>query len=148
MMKGIVIASMLALGLMTFSTGCADKALDASRVGTISDSYSGVVQRVEPVKIKGDGTWTSLMGMIAGGVLGNQLGEGSGKDLATMGGTMVGAVAGQEADVRDAQRITVRLESGRVITTVLPIDSNNPNRYKAGDQVTLFITNGRVTEIR
>jgi len=61
---------------------------------------------------------------------------------------MVGAVAGEKADVRDAQRITVKLDSGKVITTVLPIDGNNPNRYQRGDQVTLYITNGRVTEIR
>lgn len=147
-MKKYLIGTMLAVSMLTFSTGCADKALDASRAGSISESYSGVVQNVEGVSIKGDGTWTSIIGMIVGGVVGNQLGEGAGKDLATMGGTMVGAVAGQEADVRNAQRITVRLDSGKTITTVLPIDANNPNRYKAGDNVTLYITNGRVTEIR
>jgi len=139
---------MLALSMLTFSSGCASKALDSSRAGSISDSYGAIVQNVEPVSIKGDGKWTSIIGMIAGGVLGNQFGSGSGQDLATMGGVMVGAVAGEDADVRNAQRITVRLDSGRVLTTVLPLDANNPNRYKVGDQVTLFITNGRVTEIR
>ena len=144
----IVMSSMLALSVLTFSSGCADKALDASRAGTISESYKGVVQSVEAVNIKGDGKWTSIIGMIAGGVLGNQIGEGAGKDLATMGGTIVGAAAGEDMDVRNAQRITVRLESGKTITTVMPIDANNPNRFKAGDPITLFITNGRVTEIR
>jgi outer membrane lipoprotein SlyB len=147
-MKNVMMIVVVVFSLLGISVGCASKALDASRAGTISESYSGVVQSVEAVSIKGDGKWTSIIGMIAGGVLGNQLGEGSGKDLATMGGTMVGAVAGEEADVRDAQRITVRLDSGKTITTVLPIDANNPNRYRAGDQVTLYITNGRVTEIR
>ena len=144
----VLMGSMLVLGVLTLSSGCADKALDASRAGTISESYAGVVQNVEPVSIKGDGQMTSIMGMILGGVLGNQIGSGSGQDLATMGGVMVGAVAGEDADVRNAQRITVRLESGKVITTVLPIDANNPNQFKAGEQITLFITNGRVTEIR
>jgi outer membrane lipoprotein SlyB len=147
-MKRFVVATMLSFGALTLSTGCADKALPASRAGTISESYTGVVQNVEAVSIKGDGTWTSIIGMIAGGVLGNQLGEGSGKDLATMAGTMVGAVAGEKSDVRTAQRITVKLDSGKVITTVLPIDSNNPTQYRRGDAVTLYITNGRVTEIR
>ncbi len=143
LMKGMVVWSIL-----VFTNGCASKALDASRAGTISESYAGVVQNVEAVSIKGDGQMTSIMGMILGGVLGNQIGSGSGQDLATMGGVMVGAVAGEDADVRNAQRITVRLESGKVITTVLPIDANNPNQFKVGDQITLFITNGRVTEIR
>ncbi len=139
---------LLAWSVLMLGSGCADKALDASRAGTISQSYTGTVQNVEAVKIKGDGKWTSIIGMIVGGVLGNQIGEGSGKDLATIGGTMVGAVGGDEADIRSAQRITVRLDSGKTITTVLPIDANNPNRYQQGDQVTLYITNGRVTEIR
>jgi len=133
---------------MIFAGGCAQKALPASRAGTISESYVGVVQDVEEVAIKGDGTWTSLFGMIAGGVLGHQIGEGSGKDVATMAGTMIGAVGGAEADVRKAQRITITFESGKTITTVLPIDANNPRIFRKGDHVRVFITNGKVTEIR
>jgi len=148
MMKKILIATVLVLSVLSFSSGCASKALDASRAGTISESYAGVVQNVEAVSIKGDGAMTSILGMIVGGVVGHQFGGGSGQDLATMGGVMVGAVAGEDADVRNAQRITVRLESGKTITTVLAIDANNPNQFQAGDPITLFITNGRVTEIR
>ena len=147
-MKKFLMSLMLALSMVSFLGGCADKALDASRAGTISDSYHGEVLAVEGVKIKGDAKWTSIIGFIAGGVLGNQIGEGAGKDLATMGGAVIGGAAGEDMDVRDAQRITVKLESGRVITTVLPVDGNNPTRFRAGDHVTLFITNGRVTEIR
>ncbi len=147
-MKKIVSNVILTITLGIFYTGCADKALPQSRIGSISESYNGVVKMVEPVKVRGDGTWTSMLGMVAGGVLGHQIGGGSGKDLATMGGAMAGAVAGSEADVRDAQRITIEFESGKTITTILPIDSNNPYRYKPGDRVTVFITNGKVTEIR
>ncbi len=136
------------LGLSFVMVGCANKALPQSRVGSISDSYTGTVKAVELVKVRGDGTWTSMLGMVAGGVLGHQIGGGSGKDLATMGGAMAGAVGGAEADVRDAQRITIEFDSGKTITTVLPIDANNPNRYKAGDRVRVFITGGKVTEIR
>ena len=145
-MKKVMISIMLATSVMI--VGCAEKALPQSRVGSISQSYNGVVRAVEPVKVHGDGTWTSMLGMVAGGVLGHQIGGGSGQDLATMGGVMAGAVGGAEADVRDAQRITVEFESGKTITTVLPIDANNPYRYRPGDRVTVFITNGKVTEIR
>jgi outer membrane lipoprotein SlyB len=147
-MKKIVANLAVILSLVTFGAGCSNKALPQSRVGSISESYTGVVKAVEPVQVRGDGTWTSMAGMIVGGVLGHQIGGGSGQDLATMVGTMGGAVAGAESDVRNAQRITIEFDSGKTITTVLPIDANNPNQYKAGDRVTVFITGGKVTEIR
>jgi outer membrane lipoprotein SlyB len=65
-----------------------------------------------------------------------------------MGGAMAGAVGGAGADVADAQRITIEFDSGKTITTVLPIDGNNPNLYSVGNRVTVFITGGKVTEIR
>jgi len=147
-MKRFLISTAILATLVSINSGCASKALDASRAGSISESYSGVVLSNEAVHIKGDGKWTSILGMISGGVLGNQIGEGEGKDLATMAGVMVGAAAGEDLDVRNAQRITVKLDSGKTITTVLPIDDNNPVMYKSGDRVTIFVTNGRVTEIR
>jgi outer membrane lipoprotein SlyB len=144
-----LLGSIAILAILPYSfNGCAQKALDASRAGSISESYSGTVVNNEAVHIKGDGKWTSILGMIGGGVLGNQLGEGEGKDLATMAGVMVGAAGGEDMDVRNAQRITIKLDSGKTITTVLPIDDNNPTMYKPGNRVTIFITNGRVTEIR
>ncbi len=147
-MKRLLTSLAFMATLISLNSGCAGKALDASRAGSISESYSGVVVANEAVHIKGDGKWTSILGMIGGGVLGNQIGSGEGQDLATMAGVMVGAAAGEDMDVRNAQRITIKLDSGKTITTVLPIDDNNPTMYKAGDRVTLFITNGRVTEIR
>ncbi len=146
-MKKILTATALTLGMLIYG-GCADKALPQSRIGSISESYTGVVTMVEPVQVHGDGTITSMLGMIAGGVLGHQFGGGEGKDLLTMGGAMAGAVTGANADVRPAQRITIRFDSGKTITTVLPIDANNPNTYRKGDRVTVYITGGRVTEIR
>ncbi len=147
-MKNFIITILLTFSTFVLTSGCANKALPNSRIGSISESYTGVVKAVEDVQVKGDGTWTSLAGMVAGGVLGHQIGGGEGKDLATMVGTMGGAIAGAEADVKNAQRITIEFDSGKTITTVLPIDGNNPNSYKAGDRVTVFITGGKVTEIR
>ncbi len=147
-MKRVISTLLLAAGLSIFAAGCADKALPQSRIGSISESYTGIVKAVEPVQVHGDGTVTSLLGMVAGGVLGHQIGGGSGKDLATMGGAVAGSIAGANADIKDAQRITIEFDSGKTITTVLPIDANNPYRYKPGDRVTVFITGGKVTEIR
>jgi len=122
--------------------------LPASRAGTISQGYSGVVKAIENTQIQGDGQLTSIGGMIVGGIAGNQVGGGSGQDLATMAGSMIGSVLGQKADIRPAKRITVALDDGRNITTVLPVNANNPLNFSVGSPVTVYITNGRVTEIR
>lgn len=147
-MKKFIAALLLAVGVATLFTACANKALPSSRAGTISESYTGVVTMVEPVQVRGDGQWTSLGGMVAGGVVGNQFGGGEGQALLTMGGAIVGSMLGAEADVREGQRISIQFDSGKTITTILPLDSNNPTRYNPGDRVTVYITNGRVTEIR
>jgi outer membrane lipoprotein SlyB len=147
-MKKILASTVLAVSMLTFGVGCANKALPQSRVGSISESYTGVVKSVEMVQVQGDGTWTSMLGMVAGGVLGHQIGGGSGKELATMGGAVAGSIGGAKADVGDAQRITIEFDSGKTITTILPVDGNNPNLYSAGNRVTVFITGGKVTEIR
>jgi len=147
-MKKVLSTLLLASSLTLITTGCADKALPQSRVGSISESYTGIVKAVEPVQVHGDGTVTSLLGMVVGGVLGHQVGGGSGQDLATMGGAVAGSIAGANADIKNAQRITIEFDSGKTITTVLPIDTNNPYTYKPGDRVTVFITGGKVTEIR
>ncbi len=147
-MKKILIYIMLSLGVSIFFAGCSQKALPIGREGTISESYVGTVDAIEAVNIQGRGDLTSILGMIVGGVLGSQVGEGVGQALATTAGTMTGAVMGQKADIKQAQRITVTFDSGKTITTVLAYSANNPTKYKAGDKVRVFITGGRVTEIR
>jgi outer membrane lipoprotein SlyB len=147
-MKRFLISLSVVTAIAFTTTGCAEKALPASRAGTISQSYSGVVKAIENVQIQGDGQLTSIGGMIVGGIAGNQVGGGSGQDLATMAGAMIGSVLGQKADVRPAKRITIALDDGRNITTVLPVNADNPLNFSVGSPVTVYITNGRVTEIR
>jgi len=147
-MKRFLVSLSVVTAVAFMSTGCANKALPSSRAGTISQSYSGVIKSIENTQIQGDGQLTSIGGMIVGGLAGNQVGDGSGQDLASMAGAMIGSVLGQKADVRAAKRITIALDDGRNITTVMPVDANNPLNFSVGSPVTVYITNGRVTEIR
>ena len=147
-MKRLLLNLSVITAITFTTTGCAEKALPFSRVGTISQGYQGVIKAIENTQIQGDGELTSIGGMIAGGIAGNQVGGGSGQDLATMAGAMIGSVLGQKADVRNAKRITIALDDGRVITTVLPVNANNPLNFSIGSKVTVYITNGKVTEIR
>jgi outer membrane lipoprotein SlyB len=68
----------------------------------------------------------TAIGAVAGGLLGRQFGSGGGRTAATVAGAAVGAAAGTVAEAkikgRDAQRVTVRMETGGQVTIMQPID--------------------------
>ena len=147
-MKKILVSISVVSSLLLLSSGCSTTALPQSRAGVISQSYSGVVKMIEDTQIQGDGQVSSVVGAIAGGAAGSRVGGGEGQDLASMAGAVLGGILGSKADVRKAKRVTVLLNDGRNITTVLPVDANNPMNFGVGSRVTVYITNGAVTEIR
>ena len=147
-MKKLIASTAIISSLVLLNTGCSTAALPQSRVGTISKGYPGVVKMIENTQVQGDGQVASVVGAIAGGAAGSRVGGGEGQDLASMAGAMLGGILGSKADVRAAKRVTVRLNDGRTITTVLPVDANNPMNFSVGSRVTVYITNGVVTEIR
>lgn len=77
----------------------------------------GVVEAINPVEVKGDG---SYLGKIAGGVvgalIGSQIGQGSGRTAAQIAGAVGGAVAGNEIEKRTKTtrhyEVVVRLANG------------------------------------
>lgn len=78
----------------------------------------GVVESVNVVEIK-DGSVNvlgTIVGGVLGGVLGNQVGGGSGKDIATILGAVGGAYAGNRVENNAKKaieyRVVVRLDSG------------------------------------
>ena len=147
-MKKLIATLSIVSSLVLLNTGCSTTALPQSRVGTISQGYPGVVKMIENTQVQGDGQVAGVVGAIAGGAAGSRIGGGEGQDLASMAGAMLGGILGSKADVRPAKRVTVTLDDGRTITTVLPVDANNPMNFSVGSRVTVYITNGAVTEIR
>jgi outer membrane lipoprotein SlyB len=66
----------------------------------------GVVQSVHQEKRKGEGGAVGIVGgALVGGLLGNQIGGGSGKTLATVGGAVAGGYAGNEVQKHVNTRI-------------------------------------------
>lgn len=97
----------------------------------------GVVDRIELVR-KGDSNNIAgtIIGGIAGGLIGHQIGGGSGQTAATILGGVGGAVAGREVQNRtrganEAFRVTVRMDNGR--TEVVTQDDISDLR--TGDRV-------------
>jgi outer membrane lipoprotein SlyB len=99
-------------------------------------SDCGVVENFREIEVKGKAT---PLGMIAGGVagalLGNQFGRGTGKTVMTVAGAAGGAFAGNvvEKKVRAEKKleITVRMDDGSVRT----LTQTTANAWRVGDHV-------------
>lgn len=83
----------------------------------------GVIESVRAVEAKGQGSGLGAVGgAVVGGLLGNQVGAGRGKDVMTVVGAVGGGLAGNEVEKRvkasTHYEITVRLDDGssRVIS--------------------------------
>jgi outer membrane lipoprotein SlyB len=77
----------------------------------------GRITTIERIQGHRSTTGGMIIGGIAGGLLGNQIGGGSGKTLATVAGAAGGAYAGKKIAERSGKtryRVTVRMDDGRV----------------------------------
>lgn len=99
----------------------------------------GVIESVREIEKAGDGTGLGAVGgAVAGGVLGNQVGAGRGKDVMTVVGAVAGGIAGNQIEkkVRSTKsyEISVRMEDG---STRLVSEPNAP-AWHSGDRVRLI----------
>lgn len=98
----------------------------------------GVVESITPVQVAGQGSGAGVIaGGVIGGVLGNQVGKGSGRDLATIGAAVLGGIAGNEIEKKarsqTAYDVAVRLDDGG--REVLRL--NGAPAVRTGDRVAL-----------
>src|SRR5262245_53104349 len=91
--------------------------------------YGKVVQ-VESVSLEGDHQLGlgSVIGAVAGGVIGHQFGGGTGRDVATVAGVLAGGVTGSAVQNKYAQRrpgqhVIVKLDNEVSIGITQPTDS-------------------------
>jgi len=77
----------------------------------------GAVVAVNSYKVKGeDGTMGAIAGGVVGGLLGNQVGKGSGKTVATVAGVAGGAYAGNQIQKQSGSKkmvkVSVKFDTG------------------------------------
>jgi outer membrane lipoprotein SlyB len=114
---------------MAFAGGLALEAAAACKdCGTVVD--------VRTVKKEGEASGAgAVIGGIAGGVLGHQVGSGRGRDVATVAGAAGGAYAGHQVEKSrkstTSYQVVVKLEDGRTRT----FSYADPTAYKVGDKV-------------
>jgi outer membrane lipoprotein SlyB len=95
----------------------------------------GVVESVKTVTHRGEGSGLGAAGgAIVGGLLGNQIGDGSGRKIATVAGAVGGAVVGNQVEGNmkstTTYQVRVRMDDGKVRTV-----STSSANWQAGDHV-------------
>ncbi|MDM8558930.1 glycine zipper 2TM domain-containing protein [Candidatus Parabeggiatoa sp. HSG14] len=103
------------------------------------DVEGGIVESVEAATIRQDGTIIgSAGGAILGGIGGSTIGGGTGKELASVAGVIIGGLLGHyiEQGVTDkgALKIVVRLDSGEKIVVVQEDDV----AFQPGEKINVF----------
>lgn len=93
------------------------------------------------IKSKGSG-WETLLGAVVGGLVGNQFGGGSGKEVATAVGAVAGAgiarsQANQEHSVEyKLVEILIETDKGKLIDVIQDVD--NTMLFERGDKVRIL----------
>lgn len=98
----------------------------------------GKIARIDNVQIDGDHHLGvgAIIGAVAGGLIGYNIGGGTGRDVATVAGVLGGGFIGNKvqnkyADRRPGQYITVELQNGVAVGITQPADPT----FQVGDVV-------------
>lgn len=105
--------------------------------------YCGTVRSVSKISRHSKGnTGATILGVVVGGALGNQVGGGSGRKAATVAGAVAGGViannATKDKNRRTYYRINVRMDDGRIRN----FDQGSSHGLRSGTRVE--IQNGNV----
>lgn len=137
----------LAISMLTLA-GCANTAPYSGNVYSGDQAKSaqnvtfGTITALRQVQIQADSRAGGLLGSgggaVIGGLLGNQVGGGSGRELATVAGALGGAVVGTKAE-EAANRMTawemeIRQDNGQNVVVVQKADQN----FEVGQRVRLI----------
>lgn len=138
----------LSLSAVLTLSGCVDaynslpseQVYNANQIGQAQTTYFATLLSVKPVIIQGDTSpLVDVAATALGALAGAQIGGGSGK---VAGAIVGGLAAGYGADTATGQlnktqgvQLTVKLDSGRVLTFV---QKGNPNNFKVGQRVQLI----------
>jgi outer membrane lipoprotein SlyB len=138
------------LALPLFLGSCAQQSLTGdsysrSEAGTPQSVRTGKITSIRNVNLEGSSTGGTVLGAVAGGFLGRQVGSGSGQDAATVGGAVLGGVAGSHAgkaiNNRPGLEITVRMDEGGSLSIVQQV--NPRESFSVGERVRVLDNGAR-----
>lgn len=146
MKRLLTLAAVSAIGVMTLG-GCANEpysgnTYSGAQAGQAQSVSYGTITAIRAVKIQGkesDGiSLGNISGAVIGGLLGHQVGGGSGNTIATALGAIGGAVAGNRVegsmDRTNGMEVQVKRDDGQNLAIVQQAD----NTYVVGQRVRII----------
>lgn len=130
----VVLCALLQAACMPDSRS--DKVYSRDQARVSHSVYYGTILRVEDVTIEGTNSGAGVLaGGAMGGVLGNAVGGGSGRAISTVGGAILGGLAGsaieKDATTQVGVELEVELDNGELLVIVQEKDAV----YNVGDRV-------------
>ncbi|MEZ3498819.1 glycine zipper 2TM domain-containing protein [Pantoea sp. KPR_PJ] len=144
----VALAGITLAGCSNTSTLSGDtySASEAKQVQSVS---YGTLVSVRPVKIQGgdeNNVIGAIGGAVLGGFLGNTIGGGTGRSLATAGGAIAGGLAGQGVqgaiNKADGVELEIRKDDGN---TIMVVQKQAATRYSVGQRVALASNGSQIT---
>ena len=130
--------SLLLTGCQSTLTGDYYSRDDARRIQTVQ---YGSVEATRPVVIEGTKTPVgTVAGGAVGGIAGSTVGGGKGSAVGAVAGGLAGAAAEEGLTRRQGVDVTVRLDSGSIISVVQ--EQTPQSSFRAGDRVRVLTVNG------
>jgi len=142
-MNRLFIIIFLSVPLLTL-TACASNGVNEVSPGATSYLMryeAGTVSEIKPVIIKDNGTG-SFLGALTGAVVGSTMGGGRGSRLATLGGGLLGAYAGNEAGKANAQELTVKLKDDSTVVVIA-----KGRQFAVGQHVRIVMNGQKVVSV-
>jgi outer membrane lipoprotein SlyB len=133
-----LMAAMLAASAVVVTAGCesvAPQDYSYSEARSTQSVAYGMVESVRPVQLNEDHAPVgTIAGAAIGGLVGNSIGHGNGRGVATILGAVGGGFAGnaieRKASAQNGEEIVVRLDNGSTIAVV-----QGAQGFEAGQRV-------------
>ncbi|MGV3344185.1 glycine zipper 2TM domain-containing protein [Enterobacteriaceae bacterium LUAb1] len=121
----------------------------ASEAKQVQNVTYGTIVSVRPVKIQGGDDKNiigAVGGAVLGGFLGNTVGGGAGRKLATAGGALLGGAAGQSVEGLVNKTSGVELEIRRDDgNTIMVVQKQTASHFSVGQRVAIASNGSQVT---
>lgn len=139
----LVLAVLLLAGCATSERERPVSTYERDRVGEVERVERGTIVSLTPVNIEeNDSNVGTVVGAVAGGLAGRQVGSGSGSDIMTIIGAVAGGYAGSrygDDEVRaEGAEIGLEMEDGSEISIVQDLDENE--EFRVGEEVRVVFT--------